>query len=315
MYDPIIETIEHKRRGDEYQFIGPCPFCGAYKPGDTRVYYNFRKGVGLCHHCSIKFNLVNYISKLNGISKLDAMKLIKNEESGYVRTEIKIEESKIYVPKNLIPICESLEASDYCASRGITKEIIDRFGLQYIPNHETIDGVKHYVGKRIYIPVTDSDGGLAFWQARDITGMAKNKYLFPKGMNKAQYVYNLHAVQKGAKYAILCEGIMDVFGWIKANKMAVALFGKYMSNEQYNLIMSCGIKTIYVALDQDAIKYSIDIQKRLGQSSTVKFIKMERDSDECSRYELEHIFSSAIEYSWGDSILTLLQNAGVGQSY
>lgn len=314
MYYSVIETIEHKKRGEEYQFIGACPFCGAYKPGDTRVYYNFRKGVGTCHHCSITFGLVKYISALHGISIVDAMKLITNEESGYVRTEIKGEEPKIYIPQNLIPIHESLEASDYCASRGITQDIIDRFGLKYIPSHEIIDGQKFFGGKRIFIPVYDKEN-LVFWQGRDITGYAKNKYLFPKGMNKSQYIYNLNSLQKGSKYAILCEGIMDVFGWTKANKNAVALFGKYMSNEQYNLLVSYGVKTIYVALDQDALKYSIDIQKRLGQSSTVKFIQMDRDSDECSMFELDRMFHSAVEYSWDSSILTLLQSAVNDQSF
>ena len=308
MYHAILETIEHRKTGDEYQFIGQCPFCGAYKPGDTRIYYNYRKGIGICHHCSIKFDLVKYLQALYGISKADVLKLLNNEESDYIRTEIKPEEYKIYVLQNIIPIRESLEATDYCISRGITQDIIDRFSLKYIPSHEVIDGVKYYGGKRIFIPVFGEDGELVFWQARDITGKAKNKYLFPKGINKSNFIYNFNSLQKGAKYVILCEGIMDVFGWTKANKLAVALFGKYMSDEQYNLLLSYNIKTIYVALDQDALDYSIAIQKRLGQSSIVKFIRMERDSDECSRSELNNMFSSAVEYSWSGSILTLLQN-------
>lgn len=308
-----LETLEHKKSGGEYQLIGSCPFCGAYKPKDTRVYFNPKKNVGICHHCSKVFSLVNYVSALYGINQPEANKIIKNEESGYIRTEIQLEEPNIYVPQNLVDISSSIEASDYCVMRGITQELISKFGLKYIPENEEMKGKTYYVGKRIFIPIYDKDNILQFWQARDITGKAKNKYLFPRGIDKSKYIYNEPSLQENNKYVILCEGIMDVFGWTKANKLAVALFGKYMSNSQFDLLLKNNIETIYVALDQDAIKYSIDIQKRLSQATKVKFIKMERDSDECSRYELERMFSSAVEYSWGDSILTLLQSGGVGQ--
>ena len=309
-----LETLEYKRSGDEYQLVGFCPFCGAYKPKDTRVYFNPKKNVGICHHCSKVFSLVNYVSALHGINQLEANKIIKNEESGYIRTEIQLEEPNIYIPQNLVDISKSVEASDYCAIRGITQDLIERFGLKYIPDHEEYKGKVYYVGKRIYIPVLDQQGELRFWQARDITGKAKNKYLFPKGMDKSKCIYNLTGINVKSKYLIVCEGIMDVFGWTKANKLAVALFGKYMSNSQYELLLKNNIETIYVALDQDALNYSIDIQKRLGQRFNVKFIKMERDSDECSRYELERMFSSAVEYSWESSILTLLPSVEACQS-
>jgi DNA primase len=314
MYEDYLETIEHKKRGDEYQLVGECPFCGAYKPDDTRIYYNKRKNIGVCHHCGKNFRLVNYVMALEGICHIEATKRIKSEETGYVRTEKEVLIPSLYVPKSTIEIADSVEASDYCVSRGLTKEIISHFGLKFIPENETVDGRTHYVGKRIFIPILNEEGGFVFWQARDITGKAEMKYLFPRGVDKSQYIYNLHNVQRNSKYVILCEGIMDVYGWTKANKIAVALFGKYMSNAQYNLLVSYGFETIYVALDQDALKYSIDIQKRLGQTSRIKFIQMERDSDEHSKYELDRIFGSSVEYSWGNSLLTLLRSSAVGQS-
>lgn len=313
MYEDYLETIEHKKRGDEYQLVGECPFCGSYKPDDTRIYYNFRKDIGICHHCAERFRLVNYVMALEGICHIEATKILKNQESGYVRTAKELVESNLYVPKNLIEIADSVEASDYCVSRGLTKEIISHFGLKFIPEHERAGGKVYYVGKRIFIPIFDNEGEFVFWQARDITGKSEMKYIFPRGVDKSQYIYNLNSVQKNSKYVILCEGIMDVYGWTKANKIAIALFGKYMSNAQYNLLLSYGIETIYVALDQDALKYSIDVQKRLGQVLSIKFIQMERDSDEYSKYELSSMFDSAVEYSWGGSILTLLRSGAVGQ--
>lgn len=304
MYYNFLDTIPHKRRGDEFQFIDGCPFCGQEKPGDTRIYYNAAKDIGICFHCDKRFRLPQYISALNGVSIREAFEILREEGCDFRRSAVKAVKSNVRIPDNLVEIRTSSEASGYCARRGISDFIIHDFNLKYIPE----DFTQSYFGRRIFIPVFDSKGELGFWQGRDITGKAQMKYLFPKGADKSQYVFNLHKIPYNADYVILCEGVMDVFGWVKANKAAVALFGKHMSKRQYELILSRGAKNIYVALDSDALKNSTNIQKKLGQAANVKFIYMNKDADECSKYELEELFQSASEYSWENSILTLVRH-------
>ena len=134
---------------------------------------------------------------------------------------LKLEKSKDCEKLKEIPLPEVLpiyicdDAQDYLRSRNITDEMIDHFQLQYIiknmnvvfPNKEE----KQYKTKyRIFIPIFDINGVIVSWQARDITGRAKNKYLFPPEFKSAEYLYNINAIQQNPRYLIITEGVFDV---------------------------------------------------------------------------------------------------------
>ena len=125
----------------------------------------------------------------------------------------------------------------YLSKRGITAEMIVRYKL-----HCNISN--RLYGHRVIIPYYERDK-IVFWIARDITNKAKQKYLYPKGTEKAHFVYNLEN-NLTKKQLIICEG--------QFNAMiidGIAVGGSKISDTQLKLITQCTAKTVYIAFDQD----------------------------------------------------------------
>jgi len=209
------EGVEFRRtrgsRGDQLH-IKQCPSCGK---SDWKVYLNAETGLGNCFHADCPkgtFNKYSFIREtlLNQSDKPNIKEHIKNfvREMGWrprrkVSAHVEMSAEDLEIP-NYLPIPIEGKNLKYLIDRRVDIEMAKYFNLGYIKSG--------YFGQRIFIPIHDLDGSLVSFQARDITGKAERRYLFPKGFaSTARILYNgQNAWRK--KRMVIVEGVFDVIG-------------------------------------------------------------------------------------------------------
>ena len=119
-------------------------------------------------------------------------------------------------------------------------------------------------GNRLIVPIM-MRGKMASWQARHVgdidwksTGIPK--YVNCSGTNKRLMLYGFDDAVT-LPFCIVVEGVSDVWA---VGTGAVALLGKSMSQQQFDLIRSCW-KAAVILLDDDAVQAAEDLHRRLGQ--------------------------------------------------
>jgi len=304
----------HPVSGGSQLQLDECPFCG-HSGHDSRIYVGIEKQLGFCHHCEKGFSGISFIIAREGCSVKKAYEILDIEDD-FISSpkEEKVALSEIPFPETR-PIALSEDAQAYLDFRGIDSTLIEHFQIQYaiknlrivFPNGEE----RLYKTKcRVVLPILDIDGKIVSWQARDITGTARNKYLFPPEFESAKYLYNSNSISSGCDYLIICEGIFDVFGWWRAGfKNVVATFGKKISDYQIELIKKLAPKNVFIAWDKDAIKSKYEFCEKYGYlfpSTRIIDLPGSKDSDECNVEELLQSFKNAYNYDWTKKILRLL---------
>lgn len=135
----------------------------------------------------------------------------------------------------------------YGATRGLSPEECTRFEMGYcnrgsmkgywcVPYHNRDGEVVAYVGRYPGDPVPDD----------------KLKYKLPKGFHKNLELFNLHRVAGHAQHVTLVEGVFDAIRLHNLGMPAVALIGTSLSDEQIELLVSAGFRSVTVMLDNDA---------------------------------------------------------------
>lgn len=124
--------------------------------------------------------------------------------------------------------------------RHISPETCGEYGASYIGS----------VGRycyRLILPVIGEDGGLEAWQARDVTGRAKAKYLTSGRVDRTLY-WATHMREPYRLYVV--EGALDVW---RLGYNAVASFTKSLSTPQRaSLARSGAAEEIVLCWDADA---------------------------------------------------------------
>lgn len=291
--------------GDNVQLKnGECPFCSCSRQ-DLRLYYNIAKDKGICHHCGRGFNSTSFFAKREGVSFKKAHILLANDDV-YKRTmKSVLKEDHCPYPTNAVSA--KLERPfQYLSKRNVRTDTIDDLGIEFCQDDFVWNGRTIFVNNRIIFPICD-DKGIVSWQGRDITGFASNKYFFPKGFRQSEYLYNYQNIVSN-NYLIIVEGIFDVIGWYQAGfRNVVATFGKKISSIQLNMILTKQPKTVYMAWDSDAQKKKIEFARKNGHMFDIKMIDLKnKDADELDKDQLACYFNSASGYSWGSSILDML---------
>ena len=197
--------------GEQLQ-VKTCPACGK---DDWKVYLNAETGLGNCFSGSCSkgtFNKYSFIREylFNYSEKVNMKEYVKSyaREMGW-RPKRKVAVAVDMTSADLkLPGYHSLPIEGknlkYLANRRVDIETAQYFNLGYISSG--------YFGKRILIPIHDLDGELVSFQARDITGKAERKYLFPSGFaSTGKILYNGQNAL-GKKHAVLVEGAFDVIG-------------------------------------------------------------------------------------------------------
>jgi DNA primase len=237
-----------------------CPICNHKKP---KLIVNINSGNFNCWTCHppTKGGNPAKLLKLIGAQKekiLEISKFFGKQKANIVEEEFE----PVTLPQEFIPLAEptsSLElrhALAYLNRRGVTQSDIIKYGIGYCDSGR-------YRGK-VIIPSYNSDNRVNYFVARSISDSAIRKFDAPKC--KKSDVIGFENTINWDVPIILCEGPFD---GIAVKRNAIPLFGKTIPSAVMKRLVESRVKTVYLALDRDALRESID--------SAEKLIKMGKD--------------------------------------
>jgi len=132
----------------------------------------------------------------------------------------------------------------YLAERGLSAELVARFGLGYCSR-----GV---MAGRICIPIHDAAGQLVAYAGRwpGEPPEVVERYRLPAKFEKSRVLFNLHRVGQ-AEHLVLVEGYWSAFRLHAMGVPVAALMGSSVSEEQLALLRERGTRRVTLLLDGD----------------------------------------------------------------
>ena len=255
----------------ENEYMWWSPFVNHHKP---KLQVNIKNGKW---HCWVSgqggHNLFQLFKKVNATKKQyqELNELSDNFSFEYVPT--KQENKEVKLPDEYKPMWTKSNsptykhALKYLQSRGVSQDDMIKYSIGYCE-----DGL---YSNRIIIPSYDNEGKLNFFIGRDIFD-SKLKYRnspTPKDINGFELFVNWE------EPILLVEGALDA---ITSKVNSIPLFGKTIMNNLKRKILEKKVKTLYVALDNDAVKDSMKIVEELmNEGIKVHMIKLtEKDPND-----------------------------------
>ncbi|MGP1586869.1 MAG: DNA primase [Treponemataceae bacterium] len=324
----VGEYTQLERRGSE--FWCRCPFHTDKTPS-----FHIRPDVKMykCFSCGRGGSIINFYTEIEKISFVEAVERLAKKNG----IEIVYEGNIAYIPEENNKHDEYVElynrladtykfflndtemgkiALDYLMSRGVSKEMIEKFKIGYSPADgkwlKTFLKSKHYSDEflsntglfskkypdfsffrdRLMFPIFDRRGDVVAFSARFLRGDASaaktGKYInTPETVwyKKSEILFGFNFAKDAmrvSKKVIICEGNLDVIAFHQAGIMnAVASCGTALT-ENHVKILSSFVDTVYLSFDLDeaginaAIK-AITLCRKADL--TVKVLKLEGGKD------------------------------------
>lgn len=339
--DVISQYMNLKKRGRNY--TGLCPFHSEKTPSfsvsqDKQLFYCFGCGVGGNVSTFIqKIEKMNYPESLMFLAERAGIEVKENisskdaEKAKRKQLLMKInKEAARFFYKNLI---NNPEAMKYLQNRGLSIDIIKKFGLGYSLN--SWDGLKNFMvskgikpellysagllvksnnngsyydrfRNRIMFPIIDLKGNVIAFGGR-VMDDSKPKYLNSPDTeiyNKGYNIYSLNLVKgiKDLKNIIVVEGYMDAISLHQYGvNNAVASLGTAFTEQQAKLLKRYADEII-IAYDSDAAGQTATLRGLAileKEGCNVKVIRLPKgkDPDEYIRKEGLDSFKKLIENS------------------
>ena len=235
----------------KYEYLYFCPLCSHHKP---KMAINLSIGKWHCWVCQNKgASLFSLLKKLNA-SKNQFKQLAEILNVSYGHQEIDVQDYILSLPSEAIPLWKPSKdiirqhALAYLQSRDISPYDIIRYKMYYAK-----EGI---YSNRIIIPSYDEENQLNYFVARAFFDSSL-KYLNPP---ISKNIVGLGNTISWNYPIVLCEGIFDA---IAIRNNAIPLFGKSIPSKIMGKIIEKQIKTVYLALDDDAISDSLDLSEML----------------------------------------------------
>ena len=238
-----------------------CPLCNHHKP---KLEINLETNSKMenpwhCWICDSKGKTIRSLLKTIKVphNKLSELKLIiqPGTKKEYVTEEI-IDLPKEFISLSIIDNLDKLtkiqakHAINFLYHRNINNEDIIKYNIGFCKEGK-------YEG-RVIIPSYDDNGKINYYIARDYNDLSSRKYKNPPNSVKNIIGWELYINWKAP--IILCEGIFDALT-IKRN--VIPLFGKVLHEKLMTKLVKSEVDRIYIALDNDAIKYALQHCERL----------------------------------------------------
>lgn len=323
-----------KAGGDNY--IGLCPFHNEKTPS-----FNVSRSKQMyhCFGCHKGGDVFKFIEEYENTTFREAMEILASEKGieipKFSYNNYDFEKYKIAYDINkdsanffhkMLKDTEGREALSYLKKRGLSNNIIFKFGLGFAPNNSTKlynylkskyddkyleesglftkknDRFECKFFNRVIFPITNERGKVIGFGGR-VLNDAKPKYLnSPEGIvfNKRKNLYSLYQARKSKRRGImLCEGYMDVIAMhMYGFDNAVASLGTALTVEQISIIKKYS-NDLYLIFDSDeagvnAAIRSIPIIKKQGLDAHIIDLRPYKDPDELLRKEGKDEFEKRI---------------------
>ena len=276
---------------DEYMFYSP--FVSHYKP---KLQVNI---VSQKWHCWVSnqggHSIYSLFKKINADARYftELKDLVFTPTSSGDKTESKI---IVSLPREFLPlwkINKSLyrnQAKSFLSKRGITDLDIKKYKIGFCDS-----GL--YEG-RVIIPSYDDLGLLNYFVGRSFVG-EKMKY---KNPNVSRDIVPFDWYIAWSKPIVLCEGVFDAIS-IRSN--AIPMLSKKPSKSLLTKIFQKNVKTIYIALDDDAKKDAYNMSeffKDFGINSKVVQLPKDKDPNDLGWKKITTLINSTESASFSDSI-------------
>ena len=277
----------------ENEYMWWSPFVNHHKP---KLQVNIKNGKW---HCWVSgqggHNLFQLFKKVNATKKQyqELNELSDNFSFEYVPT--KQENKEVKLPDEYKPMWTKSNsptykhALKYLKSRGVSQDDMIKYSIGYCE-----DGL---YSNRIIIPSYDNEGQLNFFIGRDIFD-SKLKY---RNSPTPKDIIGFELFVNWEEPILLVEGALDA---ITSKVNSIPLFGKTIMNNLKRKILEKKVKTLYVALDNDAVKDSMKIVEELmNEGIKVHMIKLtEKDPNDIGYEKFTDIKNSTNETSFRELV-------------
>jgi DNA primase len=274
---------------DEYMYWSP--FVSHHK---QKLQINIQTGKW---HCWVSnqggHNLFQLFKKVNARKEYytELVELVGNAPRYKKHTNVSKE--VVHLPKEFKTLCNRTDsivkrhALSYLYKRDITDDDILKYGIGYCD-----EGL---YSNRIIIPSYDSEGTLNFFVGRDFYS-SKMKY---RNSHTTKDIIGFDLFINWDEPIILCEGVFDAMAF---KRNAIPLFGKTVMKALQKKIIDCRVKTIYLALDNDAITEAIKISDYfINNGIKVKLMKFEeKDPSETGFESLLYLINRTKQTKFSD---------------
>ncbi len=277
----------------ENEYMWWSPFVNHHKP---KLQVNIKNGKW---HCWVSgqggHNLFQLFKKVKATKKQyqELNELSDNFSFEYVPT--KQENKEVKLPDEYKPMWTKSNsptykhALKYLQSRGVSQDDMIKYSIGYCE-----DGL---YSNRIIIPSYDNEGQLNFFIGRDIFD-SKLKY---RNSPTPKDIIGFELFVNWEEPILLVEGALDA---ITSKVNSIPLFGKTIMNNLKRRILEKKVKTLYVALDNDAVKDSMKIVEELmNEGIKVHMIKLtEKDPNDIGYEKFTDIKNSTNETSFRELV-------------
>ena len=273
-----------------------CPFCKHHKP---KLEIDPKTGFYHCWTCEPATKGRNLVSLLK---KVQATTAQVTEMRGYFPEGKREVDDKQYevveLPKEFVSLTKPStkltyrQAKSYIISRGITDTDIVKYNIGYCETGKYKNS--------IIVPSYDARGRINYFISRSFERDPGRKYNAPS-CNK-NHLVGLEYFINWKVPVILCEGIFDA---IALKRNAVPLFGKTIPEALMMKLVQSDVKTVYLALDNDAFKSSIKYaQQLINLGKDVYLIELEgKDPSEIGFEDMTKYLHHAKQLTFSELLL------------
>jgi DNA primase len=299
----VLESVLGKgkqfpKTGD-YGFY--CPLCNHKNP---KLIVNLNTGKYNCFTCHPATKGQTPLTLLKKIGAPSDKVLELKGYLGYLKKEDESVITTVNLPKEFVSLLdnnntlEKRQALAYVKSRGITESDIIKYNIGYCSNGR--------YRNRVIIPSYNKRGIANYFMARSFEKNPSRKFDAPT-CNKAEII-GLENTINWSVPIILCEGIFDAIA-IKRN--AIPLFGKTIPKAIMLKLAESQVKTVYLALDKDALKEALNYSEKLvNMGKEVYLIELDgKDPSDLGFEKITELLHNARPMTFSDFLLKKMQLA------
>lgn len=310
--------LQYKESARSY--ILTCPHCKKLE----KLYIRKSDGRFICWYCAEDFqgwaeyalihlvpqSLQQIYQQLYGAPLTDASKLLSLdldvEGEGEEIIALAEPPETIEWPNHCFPLVDGFPevapGIQYLASRGISLELAQEYGLRYSPTQQRVYFPMHYNGSLVGYQgrtiLHDTDYIDAQGQWRSIP-----KILSSSGLSRSTIMFE-HRLA-ATDHCILTEGPIDA---IKAHLVGgnVATLGKAVSHVQLERLWTFGVRKVVLAFDLDAAKEKVNLaQICRARGVEVYHVELPPDKDlgALSLEEARYVILAAKEFNPASQLL------------